>query len=581
VGLRARFTLWFSLAALVTIAVAAVVTREVVSQSFRNDFERSHAAARRAAQREVDALVAEVEQAVRVLADNNHDIAGILFELETQGNLRWDIREQLKQREQGIMRGVRLDLMFLIDDRGAILSAPHSGAGGEIDRHWVKRAQRRPGQGYFARQPVLVAGEVRNPLMALAARTVQGNGRALTVVGGSIVKPGMLARIRREGRVEVRVAAAGAVLLGSADPRTWQSARVDRIPLPAAEGPALASLDLAISDADLQALLANVTWASIAVAAAALVAASLLGFAVARGMTRGLHDLVEGVQAAARGDLDHRVPARQVDEIGAVAGAVNDMMRDLKDANERLAAAQRIAAWQEIARRLAHEIKNPLTPIQMSVETMRKTQASQHPSFAEIFAESTQTILEEVGRLKRIVGEFSEFARMPKPRRAACDLNEVVSVGIGLYKGVDPIEAQLAADLPVIAADRDQLSQVLLNLIENARDAVRLTAGSGQDARIVVATRIGPGRRTVELLVEDNGPGVAPEVRDKLFTPYFTTKHGAGGTGLGLAIAHRIVSDHGGKIRALSSLLGGACFAVELPAEVVDDAGASGSRLTG
>lgn len=222
--------------------------------------------------------------------------------------------------------------------------------------------------------------------------------------------------------------------------------------------------------------------------------------------------------------------------------------------------AQRIAAWQEIARRLAHEIKNPLTPIQMSVETMRRTRAKQHPSFDEVFEESTATILEEVARLKRIVSEFSEFARMPKPSRAECDLNEIVSAQTSLYKGTCELTEQLDPALPRIHADRDQLAQVLLNLIENARDA---TSSLAAEARIAVQTRrVGD---YVELIVDDNGPGLAADVKDRLFTPYFTTKHAAGGTGLGLAIVHRIVTDHGGRVAVGDGGLGGARFAIRLP----------------
>jgi nitrogen fixation/metabolism regulation signal transduction histidine kinase len=245
-----------------------------------------------------------------------------------------------------------------------------------------------------------------------------------------------------------------------------------------------------------------------------------------------------------------------------VATAVNDMMRDLAEANERLAVAQRIAAWQEIARRLAHEIKNPLTPIQMSVETLRKTKAKQHPSFDEVFDESTHTVLEEVGRLKRIVAEFSEFARMPKPTRAPTDLNDVVAGATALYKGSCDIAETLATDLPAIEADRDQLSQVVLNLIENARDA---TAGRDGAGRIAIETRRAAAGDSVLLVIEDDGPGFSPEVRGKLFTPYFTTKHAAGGTGLGLAIVHRIVSDHDGRITVGAAASGGARLVIELP----------------
>jgi len=564
VKLRGRFTLWFSLAALVPIAVAALVTRQVVSQSFKQDFERNRAAADRSAKRELSELAGAVESTVRVLAEENRDIEGLLFELQTHGGIRPDVLRNLTQRDDGLMRGLGLDLMFIIDDTGTILSAPHGAAEGERDEVWRERARRSRGQAFFAREPVERDGELRTELVVVAARTRAEGGRAVTVVGGRLVRPALLDRVRQEGRVEARIVdGAGAVLVQDGE---WSGVgEASRVPLAGLDGTAAGSLEVAISDADLRTLLRKVTVAAALMAGAAVLVTVLLGFLVARGMTGDLDELVAGVAAVARGDLEHRVPARKRDEIGAVANAVNDMMTDLKQANERLAVAQRIAAWQEIARRLAHEIKNPLTPIQMSVETMRKTRQKGHPKFDEIFDESTATVLEEVGRLKRIVAEFSEFARMPKPTRRPTDLNEVVRSTTALYKGGVDLVENLADDLPEISADRDQLSQVVLNLLENARDAVAGRGEGDPHGRIAITTCRAEGGDAVQLVVDDNGPGLSTEIRDKLFTPYFTTKHAAGGTGLGLAIVHRIVIDHHGTISAGDAPTGGARFTIELP----------------
>jgi len=288
----------------------------------------------------------------------------------------------------------------------------------------------------------------------------------------------------------------------------------------------------------------------------------LIGLLVARRTARDLDQLVAGSLAAARGDLDHRVPVRSEDEVGAVAAAFNFMMEDLRSSKERLVIAERIAAWQEIARRLAHEIKNPLTPIQMAMDTLRKTWKKQHPSFGEILEESTTTVMEEADRLKHIVSEFSAFARMPKPEFQRLDLNELVRSALALYQGgAAPVEIKLFENLPQIDADKNQLSQVVLNLVENARDAI----GQREGGRITVSTRLGEAGDRALLIVEDNGPGVPGDLKDKVFAPYFTTKHAKGGTGLGLAIVHRIVSDHGGRIAVADVLSGGARFAIELP----------------
>jgi nitrogen fixation/metabolism regulation signal transduction histidine kinase len=384
-----------------------------------------------------------------------------------------------------------------------------------------------------------------------------------TVVGGRIVDREVLAALGQDQAVTARVVDQdGAVLVQVAGSGSEPApGRALRLPLEGAGGAPVAWIEMAVSEEELVTVLRQVTWLSAGLGVAALLLTVLLGSLIAARMTRDLDELVAGTQAASRGDLDHQVPVRTGDEIGAVADAFNTMMVELKDSKERLVLAERVAAWQEIARRLAHEIKNPLTPIQMSVETLRKSWTVKHPSFDEIFEESTQTVLEEAGRLKRIVGEFSEFARLPKPERRALDLNELVSSQLALYQGSIEIDKLLASPLPAIEADRDQLSQVLLNLIENARDA---GAASGA-IQVRVETRVSRPGRAVTLVVEDAGPGIPSEVQGRIFTPYFTTKHASGGTGLGLAIVHRIVTDHGGRITVGTSSLGGARFLIELP----------------
>jgi nitrogen fixation/metabolism regulation signal transduction histidine kinase len=327
------------------------------------------------------------------------------------------------------------------------------------------------------------------------------------------------------------------------------------------DGKPVAFVEVAVSDGGLDQVLRQITLTSALLALGALIGVVLIGLFVARRTARDLDRLVEGSLAAARGDLDHRVPVRSKDEVGAVASAFNFMMEDLKTSKEKLVIAERIAAWQEIARRLAHEIKNPLTPIQMAMDTLRKSYKKQHPEFAEILDESTRTVLEEADRLKKIVAEFSDFARMPKPELSRIDLNDIVRSALSLYHGAVKLDITLADDLPALDGDKGQLTQVLLNLVENARDAI----GSREDGRIVVATRRGDANDRAMLVVEDNGPGVPAELKDKVFAPYFTTKHSKGGTGLGLAIVHRIVSDHGGRITITDAAAGGARFSIELP----------------
>jgi two-component system nitrogen regulation sensor histidine kinase NtrY len=570
--LRPRFTLWFSLAALAPIAVAAVVTREVVSQSYTDEFARLRSSAEATLARERGRLETSVTDVLASM--KRHPLVdGVFVELQKHGgDLPAETRRDIKDRAGDYLRGLGLDVLILVETDDRILAAPHFGPLQDtVDPALAARARATDGHAHYVREPMMRNGQVVPVLVASAARQFSHGRHRLTVVVGQEVGESLLDTVRQPERIHARIVdAQGNVLVPPAQPWPTGAADVFRVPLPGpkdgdgGDGASTAIIETAISRAELERVLTQVTAAALVLAAGALVVTIVLGVFVARRMTRDLDRLVEGAHAAARGDLDHRVEVRARDEIGAVATSFNSMMEDLKTSKERLVMAERVAAWQEIARRLAHEIKNPLTPIQMAVETLRKTWTKKHPSFDEIFDESTATVLEESARLKRIVSEFSQFARMPKPDLGPCDLNDIVASCLALYGGSVPVTRRLAQDLPPIHADRDQIQQVLLNLLENARDALA-TMPADHAPQIAVETRPGARPDRVELVVADNGPGIAEAIRDKLFTPYFTTKQSQGGTGLGLAIAHRILSDHDGRISVRESDLGGASFCVELP----------------
>jgi nitrogen fixation/metabolism regulation signal transduction histidine kinase len=311
-------------------------------------------------------------------------------------------------------------------------------------------------------------------------------------------------------------------------------------------------------------------WTTAAILAASVVAAALLmGFMVARRMSKPLEALAQAAADVAVGRRDHDVPVpRGNDEVAQLTRAFNQMTHDLSRSEERLRQSERVAAWREIARRIAHEIKNPLSPIQMSIEMLKKVWDRKHPDFEKIFEESTATILEEVGRMKRIVTEFSDFARMPPPRLAPTDLAELVTQVATLLRETAPgVEVRIAAvsDL-VVAVDSDQIRQAVMNLVKNALEAVQLDragAGGGREPGRVEVRAERDGARGVRIVVTDNGPGMTQETRQKLFTPYYTTK--ASGTGLGLAIVHRIVEEHEGSIQVDSELGVGTRFVVRLP----------------
>ncbi len=568
--LRGRFTLWFCLAALIPIAAAALVTRTILNSEYRKAAQTERDASEAEIRRLISGAERSIAGKIKGLASRDDPyVGGTLLDLVTEGGqLRPLSRQRLRDLGAPLMRQLSLDLLFLVDSRAQVLDAPHyTPSLGEELPEMRARAKRSGGRPYFVMEPALVDGSIKKVLVIEAAREVRERGDSVTVVGGRRIDSEFLKPIRKPDGVQVRIVGSGGEIL--VPPKgEWKSDKsISSHTLKDSQGRSVAVLEIRHANDALPALLRKVTLYSALLALAALLVTVMLGFVVARRMTRELDALVVGVQAAARGDLDHQVEIRSADEIGEVGAAFNTMMLDLHDSKERLVMAERIAAWQEIARRLAHEIKNPLTPIQMSMETLRKTYAKKHPSFDEIFEESTATVLEEAARLKRIVSEFSEFARMPKPNKTWLSLNDLVRSQVALYTGSVEISKSFEDDLPMLEADKDTLSQVLLNLIENARDAI----GDRPDGKIRVSTESSRGGRAVLVLVDDNGPGISPEVKDKLFTPYYTTKHAHGGTGLGLAIAHRIVSDHHGRIAASDSPWGGARFTVELPAQGAGD----------
>jgi two-component system, NtrC family, nitrogen regulation sensor histidine kinase NtrY len=225
-----------------------------------------------------------------------------------------------------------------------------------------------------------------------------------------------------------------------------------------------------------------------------------------------------------------------------------------------LIRAQKVAAWREVARRLAHEIKNPLTPIQLSAERMRRKLSDLEPSQNELVQECTTTIIGEVEALKSLVDEFSQFARMPPPRAVSIDLNQLLNDALALYNGLFSevrFERRFSSRLPQVRVDPEQLRRVVINLVDNAIEVMN------RSGTIAIETCHEASNNIVRLIVADNGPGIPEGERDKLFLPYYSTK--GRGSGLGLAIVRRIVAEHGGSIEVADNLPRGTRFTIELP----------------
>ena len=225
-----------------------------------------------------------------------------------------------------------------------------------------------------------------------------------------------------------------------------------------------------------------------------------------------------------------------------------------------LIRAQKVAAWREVARRLAHEIKNPLTPIQLCAERLRRHFSTAPPTSKALVDECTETIVGEVESLKGLVDEFSQFARMPSPRTVPTDLSQLITDTLALYNGIFTavqLEQRFAPALPLVRLDPEQVRRVIINLVDNAVEAME------RRGHIVVETQIDTANAIVRVVVADDGPGIPAGEREKLFLPYYSTKRR--GSGLGLAIVRRIIAEHGGNIDVGDNIPKGTRFTIELP----------------
>jgi nitrogen fixation/metabolism regulation signal transduction histidine kinase len=296
------------------------------------------------------------------------------------------------------------------------------------------------------------------------------------------------------------------------------------------------------------------------------------GWYLARRITAPLNELSAGVRQLAAGKWEHRVAIHSRDEIGEVGIAFNQMVENLRRQQEQVIALEKMAAWREIARVLAHEIKNPLTPIQLMVRQIQDEYKGEDENYRQTLAEGCRIIDEEIEQLRQLVREFSDFARMPELHPASGQLNELAMEVAKLYSQ-RPVELRLDAALPKFNFDWEAMRRVLINLVENAMQA-------SAAAKITVRTFHSPDE--IAFAVEDTGPGITPENLSRIFEPYFSTKKS--GIGLGLAIVKRIVEEHGGTISVQSEVGRGSRFMCKFPAAAIitdlNEKGMGGSHVT-
>jgi two-component system, NtrC family, nitrogen regulation sensor histidine kinase NtrY len=359
----------------------------------------------------------------------------------------------------------------------------------------------------------------------------------------------------------------------SSDPADDET--IDAIPLKGEGDKTLGMLLVSSSRRPYVELKRHIESAALFVGGAGILLAILMSSWAAARVTRPIDQLAEGAREVAAGNLSTHVDINSPDEIGDLARAFNRMTTDLLEQKERLVQTERVAAWRELARRLAHELKNPLFPLQLTVENLIRARQQSSQMFEEVFEESSTTLLTEISDLKAIIGRFGEFSRMPQPVFGRIDLNQLVQGVARLFQAqfradeATAIHCQLDLDphLPPIAADPQLLHRALSNLVLNAMDAMP-TGGT-----LTLRTRAAAGGATLE--ISDTGTGLSPEECERIFTPYYTSKQH--GTGLGLAIVQSVISDHHGKISVRSQANQGTTFLIELPSNLdrLSAAGAS------
>ena len=267
---------------------------------------------------------------------------------------------------------------------------------------------------------------------------------------------------------------------------------------------------------------------------------------LARGINTPIRSLVAGTDQISNGNLDYNVMVQTDDEFSILANAFNRMVSELKARTEELKRAEKIAAWQDIAQKLAHEIKNPLTPIQLSAQRLERRYRNNSADFEKLLYRCTQTIIAEVEGLRRLLDEFSLLAKMPVPRLSLVSLRETLDTTLDLF-GELPAHVDCQVDfppnLPPVSADAAHLKRAFLNLIKNALEAM----SEDPKGRLTVRAFASGDRSQVFVQFTDTGTGIPPDVRPKLFTPHVSTKKD--GMGIGLAIVKKVLTDLGGDIR--------------------------------
>lgn len=537
--LRTLLLLAFGLLALLPLAVTVPLAWRRIEQTFARELAGRADAAAALAAAELDRLRSEVDQALAACASDPLT-ESVALQLEAGVPPAADAL-------RAVAEGRPVSVLTLRDETGVTRSSAFLPARvGDVEPGLATVRTGEP--------PVVVAVEVQRPEgvqlrpALVAARPVDAAHGTAALVGGQVLDDVWLGRLARltGARVELQGPGLGAALAGNAEGRTVRRTL--------SLGPV--GLTLAVGSAAVDETRTTLLRALLAAGALGLGLALLAGLLLAARITRPVEALTRGVRSVASGVLDTRVRATGSGEVRALVDAFNRMTEDLGHATRALRAAEQAAAWEGVARSLAHELRNPLTPLQMSLETLLAARRAADPRFEALFVESAPAMLEEVERLRRTIDAFARFARMPAAQLEPLELTAWTEQALGIA-GVRPnvtLRWRPGPPLPV-RADRDQLAQLLHNLLKNAEEAM---PSGGQ---VTVQTRADGDRALLE--VEDTGPGIAPEERARVLEPGVTTK--SAGTGLGLALAARIAQGHGGALEVDGGATGGALVRLRIP----------------
>ncbi len=587
--MRLRTRLFALVAAVVTVTVALVTW--TVSTSARRAFEAIDA-------QRTAALMAQFR---REFSREGEEVARSVDRIASSDEFRRAANDLRGATDYGEYVNVAsplaaaqgLDFLDIVSHQGYIISSAHWPARFGYRHPWATHGASEAGTGAFLQAVESPAG---TSLGVIAVRRVGTAVDSVYLTGGrrldreflqSLALPdGMRALLYRnvdpEASCEQLIDASGGVsairqlepLIARVRERGqetseaihWPVGReiIHGIPLKGRDAGIVGVLLVGSSSRELDALLQRIRLSGFGFAALGILIGGALSYAVAARVTRPVEQLAKGARTVAAGDWDAAIDVRATGEIEELATAFGEMTRQLVEHRERLVQAERVAAWRELARRLAHELKNPLFPLRLTIDNLQRAKAEHPLEFDEVFDECVATLRAGVTNLNSVIARFSDFAKMPTPVFEEVSPNQVVRQSLQLFQaqleapGRPPITVTLDLDDAVgrIRLDADQFGRALQNLLLNAIDA--MPAGGS----ITMRTR----RRgdVVRLEVADTGEGLMEEERKRLFTPYFTTRQH--GTGLGLAIVQSIITDHGGRIRVESQRGRGTTFHIELPA---------------